>query len=74
MQVDGGVAAHNVAEPAGDVLRLRTCIAHPCGDPVLRAEGEAAPDAAAGLGRRLAEELLAAGGERLLASLREEGG
>ncbi len=62
------------SQPAGAALRLRSCIAHPLGDPILRVEGEAAPDDAAGLGRRLAEELLAAGGERLLASLAEPAG
>jgi len=60
------------SEPVEEVLRLRTCIAHPSGAPILRAEGRAAPEDAAALGRRLAEELLSAGGEALLMSLQEE--
>ena len=69
---DCNVPLAALAEPAGDHLRLRTCIAHPSGDPILRAEGEADPAEAAGLGRRLAEQLLASGGEDLLASLGQE--
>jgi len=62
------------AEPVAAGLRLRAWLAHPSGAPILRAEGEAAPEQAAGLGRRLAEELLAAGGEALLTSLQEQEG
>jgi hydroxymethylbilane synthase len=59
------------SELAGLRLHLRSCLVHPSGEPLLRADGAAAPEDAAGLGRRLAEELLAKGGASLLASLQE---
>ena len=59
------------SELDGARLRLRSWIVHPSGEPILRAEGEVAPAEAAALGKRLAEELLAAGGASLLASLQE---
>jgi hydroxymethylbilane synthase len=69
---DCNVPLAALATPTAAGLRLRTCIAHPAGAPILRAEGEAPVEQAADLGRRLAEELLASGGEALLASLRED--
>jgi hydroxymethylbilane synthase len=59
------------SELAGSRLRLRSCLLHPSGEPILRAEGEANAEDAAGLGRRLADELLGKGGASLLAALQE---
>jgi len=70
---DCNVPLAALAEPAEEGLRLRACLADPSGAPVLRAEASAGPEEAAELGRRVAETLLASGGEALLAALREAG-
>ena len=58
-------------QPVGDALHLRACVAHPSGAPLVRSEGEADRERAGALGTQVAEQLLAAGGEALLTSLRE---
>jgi len=62
------------AEPRDAALRLRACIVHPSGEPIVRAEGEAPWGEAGALGVRVASELLAGGGEALLAALQDEAG
>jgi hydroxymethylbilane synthase len=61
-----------LAECAGAALRLRALLASTDGARIVRAHGEAAAGAAAGLGARVAAELLASGGRELLAALRSE--
>jgi hydroxymethylbilane synthase len=58
------------AEIAGDRLRLRALLASADGGRVIRAECGSATSAAAQLGLRVADALLADGGRELLASLR----
>jgi hydroxymethylbilane synthase len=70
---DCNVPLAALAEPAEEGLRLRACLADPSGAPVLRAEASAGPEEAAELGRRVAETLLASGGEALLSALQEAG-
>jgi len=59
-----------LAEIADDELTLRALLASTDGRRVIRAGGESAATGAAGLGRRVAESLLADGGRELLAELR----
>jgi hydroxymethylbilane synthase len=61
-----------LAECAGPTLRLRALLASTDGARLVRAQGEVAAAAAAGLGARVAAELLAKGGRELLAALRGE--
>jgi hydroxymethylbilane synthase len=72
LEADCNVPLAAFAELDGSRLRLRALLAHPSGRRLLRAEGEAAPDEAAALGTRVAEDLLKDGGEALLAELRAE--
>jgi hydroxymethylbilane synthase len=70
-QLGGGcqvpVAAHARLE-AGE-LRIEGLIGHPCGAPVFRGEEWGPPDLATDLGKRLAERLLARGGDRILSEV-----
>ncbi len=59
-----------LAQTRGGRVELRALLASPDGERVIRAEGEAARDDAAALGRRVADSLLADGGQELLAELR----
>ena len=72
LEADCNVPLAAFAEPRGEVLRLRVLLADLDGERVLRAEGEAPPSDAAALGLRVAEEILAAGGDALLEELRRE--
>ncbi len=72
LEADCNVPLAALAEPRGELLRLRVLLADLDGVRVLRAEGEAPPSDAAALGRRVAEALLAAGGDALLEELRCE--
>ncbi|GAA5162841.1 hydroxymethylbilane synthase [Viridibacterium curvum] len=56
-------------EPVGQQLHLRALVASADGQQIVRAEGMASADAARALGERLADELLAGGADRILASL-----
>jgi hydroxymethylbilane synthase len=58
------------AESVGDEVKLRALLASTDGGRVIRAEGASAAAAAARLGQRVAEALLADGGRELLAELR----
>jgi hydroxymethylbilane synthase len=59
-----------LAESVGDELKLRALLVSTDGRRVIRAEGASAAAAAARLGQRVAEALLADGGRELLAELR----
>ncbi len=72
LDADCNVPLAALAEPRGELLRLRTMLADPNDGRTLHAEGEAPPSEAAVLGLRVAEELLAAGGAALLERLRSE--
>ncbi|MEB2345869.1 MAG: hydroxymethylbilane synthase [Deltaproteobacteria bacterium] len=64
------LAGHAQPLPGGR-LRLRALVAAPEGAPIVRAEGEGEEPEA--LGRRVADALLAAGAEAILAACREPG-
>jgi len=61
------------AEVHGDELVLHALIAQPDGTQVVRAEGRGARAEAVELGRKVAEDLLARGGEAIVAGFREMG-
>jgi hydroxymethylbilane synthase len=60
-----------LALPHGGSLWLRALLASPDGAKAVRAEAEAPQGQAEALGTRVAEELLARGGDALLARLAE---
>ncbi len=61
------IAGHALLE--GGELRLRALVGEPDGSRILRAEARGAPAEAEALGRGLADELLAAGADRILERL-----
>ncbi len=62
------------AQVRGDELMLRALVATPEGDRLIRAEGKGAVSAAAALGRRVADDLLRQGAERIVAAFRSADG
>jgi hydroxymethylbilane synthase len=74
IELSGGcvIPAGGLAElDDNDDLRFRTFLSHPNGSAVLRREGSAPAQEAEKLGRRLARELLAAGGEAWVRAARD---
>jgi hydroxymethylbilane synthase len=73
LEADCNVPLAAFAEPSEGGLRLRTLLAASGGERVARAEDEGPARAAAALGTRVAEALLADGGDQILAGLRSGG-
>ncbi len=72
-RLEGGchVPVGALAQSHGDRLMLDALIAHPDGQPLIRAQGECTLEDAAVAGKALAEQLLSRGGDRILAVCEE---
>ncbi len=74
-RLEGGcqvpLAAHATLQ--GGRLSLEALLGHPSGQPLLRERGEGAADDPGGLGRAVAERLLARGGDRILREVMQGG-
>ncbi len=70
-RLNGGcqIPVAGYSEITGDSIHLRACIGYPDGSQIFYAEQTASTDEAEALGIRVAEELIALGGDKVLESL-----